>query len=139
MEISKTYNDIIRRLPMLIMALSMSTLGCSKLHSPLGMTNDGTDSDEEADLSHLPPETQHIVARTRARTHHYQQQAEEAKRDLEDQKQEHTTQLALLQVELATNMLKLSVPVEEVAAATGLSSLDVRSKLLQEIRAVGRR
>lgn len=80
---------------------------------------------KEEDFSHLPLETQQMVARTQARTQHYQQQAEKEEKELKFQKQAHATQLASLQVELAANMLKLGVPIEEVATTTGLSTLEV--------------
>jgi hypothetical protein len=142
------------RLCPLIMMLATSLLGCSNRNNSLGMAEDSS-SDEAMDPSQLSPATQRIAAKAKERVNYYQVRAkntkekadqvqkkvEEAQKKLEVQQQEYAEQVeqaAIAQHNLATNMLRLGAPLAEVAAATGLSSLDVRSRLLQEIRDIGR-
>jgi len=150
----KRHKILTPRLFPLIMVLATCLLGCSNRNNALGMAEDSS-SDEAMDLSQLSPATQRIAAKAKERVNYYQVQAkntkekadqvqqkvEEAQKKLEVKQQEYTEQVkqaAIAQHNLATNMLRLGAPIAEVAAATGLSSLDVRSRLLQEIRDAGR-
>jgi hypothetical protein len=62
---------------------------------------------------------QRIARKNRERILYYQQRAEEAEQAVKEQKQCQFGQFTALQLELATNMLGLSV--DEVSEATGLS------------------
>jgi len=114
--------------------------------------SDGEVSNEDTDVSGLTPETQRVAKKANERTRAYQIQARRtrgkvkqaqkkvacAQQELQVQQQAHVQQVeraAIAQSNLATNMLALGVPLAKVAATISLPILDVRSRLLQEIRA----
>ncbi|XWN34893.1 MAG: hypothetical protein ROO73_04800 [Roseivirga sp.] len=80
----------------------------------------GNEAPEE-DTSHLPAEVQRLVARSKERMQHYQQQAEEEEKKVEEEKQQHAEEVQQIQRALATNMIRLGVPAEEVADTLGIS------------------
>ena len=65
------------KLCLIITVLSTLTLGCGKLHSPLGMMND-----EDIDLGPLSPEVRNMAEKARDQINHYQQQVKSAQQKM---------------------------------------------------------
>ncbi|NNK40841.1 MAG: hypothetical protein HKP45_09340, partial [Winogradskyella sp.] len=91
----KTIIGLLQTLPLILLATS-----CSTSNKTWGMWEDKN----QEDLRQLPADLQQIVAKTQARTTHYQIQAEKEEKELEVQEQTHTAHLATLRTELTTKM-----------------------------------